>query len=122
MDQTQWEKDATGKPRDPWTFQYYLALEDAETGVVMTFVTGSAGGNGAIGRLCGQFHRNAKNGLPIIRLGASSYKHKAYGRVEVPDFPIIDWTGVVCTAVEERAATISLVPSTRDGMDDEIPF
>src|SRR5262245_32785739 len=27
-DELKWEKDASGKPRDPWTCQYYLALED----------------------------------------------------------------------------------------------
>jgi hypothetical protein len=101
MDEAEWEKDAAGKPRDPWSCQYYLALEDAESGELLTFVTGTTGGNSAIGRLCGQFARNAKNGLPVIRLGASSYKHKSYGRVEVPDFPVIRWTGIA---------------------DDEIPF
>jgi hypothetical protein len=117
-DQSQWEKDGAGKPRDPWSCQYYLALEDAETGELVTFVTSTAGGNGAIGRLCGQFSRNAKNGLPIVRLGSSSYKHKSYGRVEVPDFPVIGWTGVATTA---QAAT--LIPATAsDDVDDEIPF
>jgi hypothetical protein len=31
-DPRQWEKDGTGKPRDPWSRQSYLPLEDAESG------------------------------------------------------------------------------------------
>jgi hypothetical protein len=116
-DESQWEKDSAGKPRDPWTCQYYLALEDVDSGELVTFVTGTAGGNSAIGRLCGQFVRNANNGQPIVRLGASSYKHKSYGRVEVPDFPVVGWTGL---AHSGEAAI--LVPAARDDMDEEIPF
>jgi hypothetical protein len=111
-DASKWEKDAAGKPRDPWCLQYYLALEDLEDGTVLTFVTGTAGCNSAIGRLCGQFWKNAKNGLPIIRLKTSSYKHKSFGRVGVPDFPISGWTGV---AGPQTAAT-------GDELNDQIPF
>jgi len=111
-DESKWEKDATGNPRSPWTFQYYLALEDVESGVLVTFVTGSAGGTAAIGRLCGQYARNASNGLPIIRLGASSYKHKSYGRVEVPNLPVISWTMEVTPALT----------AARNDMDDEVAF
>jgi len=31
-DQSTWETDHNSKPRDPWTRQYYLPLEDNETG------------------------------------------------------------------------------------------
>jgi hypothetical protein len=132
MDQSQWERDTTGKPRDPWVCQYYLALEDPETGEVLTFVSGTAGGNSAIARLCGQFSRNARNGLPIIGLGASSYRHKQYGRVDVPDFPVIGWTGSALAqeAVRDFPVIPGAVPaekpipalSAADEMDDAIPF
>jgi hypothetical protein len=107
--------------------QYHLALEDLETRELLTFVTGTAGGNSAIGRLCGQFARNAKNGLPIIRLAAGSYKHRSYGRVEVPDFPVIGWTGVLVTGdmvpvAEDVAPLVAAATATRGDMDDEIPF
>jgi hypothetical protein len=132
MDQSEWERDTAGKPRDPWVCQYYLALEDAETGELLTFVTGTAGGNSAIGRLCGQFSRNAKNGLPVIRLAASSYRHKHYGRVEVPDFPVIGWTG--SALAQEAVSDFPVIPGAApahepvpvlagaDEMDDAIPF
>src|SRR5262249_22936862 len=132
MDQSQWERDAAGKPRDPWVLQYYLALEDVETGELLTFVTGTAGGTNAIGKLCGQFARNAKNGRPIIRLGASSYKHRSYGRVEVPDFPVIGWTGSALAqgavpdfpVIPGGAPAQEPVPALAraNEMDDDIPF
>jgi hypothetical protein len=70
-----------------------LPLEDAATGEMFTFVTGSQGGNSAIGKLTNQFLRNARRGLPILRLATESYPHKRYGRVEKPLFSLESWTG-----------------------------
>ena len=39
-DRGQWEREPSGAPRDPWSKQYYLPLEDARTGELFTFVTG----------------------------------------------------------------------------------
>jgi hypothetical protein len=47
-DENGWERDGSGKPRDPWSKQYYLPLEDLETGDLVVFVTGSEGGRGAV--------------------------------------------------------------------------
>jgi hypothetical protein len=118
LDQDQWERDAAGKPRDPWALQYYLPVEDMDTGDVAVFVTSSRGGIGAIGQLCDTFAKNVRNGLPIIKLGVSSYKHKAYGRIEVPDFQIVSWskTEADADAVNIDAAALA------DGPVDQIPF
>jgi hypothetical protein len=116
-DPSAWEKDCNGTPRDPWFFQYYLPLEDMDTGELLTFATGTLGGKDAIGRLCSQFVRNARNGLPIIRLIAGSYKHKSFGRVEVPDFSVIGWTGAAESVVHGKTP-----PTVSDDMNDEIPF
>jgi hypothetical protein len=113
-DTASWEKDGTGTPRDPWTRQYYLPLEDVESGELLTFVTGSQGGNTAVGRLASQFVRNSRNGLPIVRLNATSYKHKSFGRVETPDFPVIGWTG--------GEKKISTPAETAKEFNDAIPF
>jgi hypothetical protein len=119
-DQSTWEKDANGTPRDPWTLQYYLPLEDTDTGELLTFVTGSQGGNTAIGRLCSQFVRNAHNGLPIVKLNAGSYRHKSFGRVEVPDFPVIGWTGAAKSVVDGTAPPTASTWAS-DDMNDEFP-
>src|SRR6516164_1593168 len=47
-DESRWETDSKGDPKDPWAFQYALPLEDPDTGELFTFVTGSHGGNSAI--------------------------------------------------------------------------
>ena len=111
-DSDQWETDSSGKPRDPWVFQFYLPLEDAETGEIVVFVASSHGGRGAIGKLCNIFGRNASKGLPIIRLNTSAYKDKLYGRIETPEFPVVSWTGEAAADPKPLKAELN----------DEIPF
>ena len=89
---TQWEKDGTGKPRDPWSRQSYLPLEDVESGEIVVFVSSSQGGRSAIAGLCGKAAQNPQRGKPRVRLGIRSYKHREYGRIETPDFVIVGWT------------------------------
>jgi hypothetical protein len=113
-DNGKWERDPGGLLRDPWSFQWYLPLEDAETGEVVVFVTASHGGRSAVGSLCRIVGRNVRKGTPIIRLNVSSYRHKTYGRIETPDFPIVGWAGVPATEV--------IAPGAAKELDDEIPF
>jgi hypothetical protein len=102
-----WEKDAAGNRIDPWVMQYFLPLHDPETNAVTTYVTNSVGGIAAIGALVNEFTDNTQNGLPVIRLATSSYKHKIYGRVETPDLQVVGWTGK---------------PTLAAALDEEIPF
>jgi hypothetical protein len=114
-DSSTWEKSPSGEAKDPWTKQSYLPLENLETGEVVTFVSGSVGGRQAVSKLCAQASRHiATMGMPIIKLGTESYKHKAYGRMDKPVFTIVRWTG---DAASEPAAV-----STAKEMDDVIPF
>jgi hypothetical protein len=76
---------------DPWVKQYFLPLEDLDTGALAIFVTGSEGGQEAIGRLCQIYARGSRKGLPIVELAADSYKSKRYGRIEIPDRRVIGW-------------------------------
>jgi hypothetical protein len=92
LDESRWERDARGNPRDPWSEQMYLPMEDAETGEIAVFVTGSHGGKGAIRALLNVAGRNLDKG-PVIRLAVSSYRHRTFGRIETPDFPVVSWTG-----------------------------
>jgi hypothetical protein len=119
QDEASWERDATGRPRDPWSQQYYLPMENAETGDVAVFVTGSHGGRGALGKLINCYARNAKNGLPIIKLAVASYKHRTYGRIETPDFPIIGWTGGPPLA---PGGELEPAGASSNDLDDDIPF
>jgi hypothetical protein len=105
------EKDADGEPRDPWCRQWYLPLIAVESGTFLTFVTGSTGGDDAIGDLCRIYGNKMR--LPIVALKTRSYKHKKYGRIETPEFQIVRWD----------TASPTIVPTSEDpgaGMDYEI--
>ena len=110
-----WEKNDRGERRDPWVSQSYLPLETPETGELIVFVSGSAGGRGAIGALVNIASRNLHKGQPIVQLGVRSYKHKQFGRIENPDFPIVGWTGAI-------GGARPVPPSTHPAFDDEIPW
>jgi hypothetical protein len=119
LDPKNWkERDNDGVLRDPWVKQWYLPLTSNEIGDLVTFVTGSAGGDDAITSLC-RVYGNRRDGLlPIVALKAGSYKHKRYGRIETPDFDIVGWFGT---------PTAKPVPETgnaggNDDMNDAIPF
>jgi hypothetical protein len=112
-DQATWEKSPSGEPKDPWTKQSYLPLENIESGEIVTFVSGSHGGRQAISRLCSLAAKHlATMGQPVIKLGTESYKHKSYGRTDKPVLHLVRWTS------EGGAAPTS----AGDVMDDSIPF
>jgi hypothetical protein len=113
-DTATWEKDPkSGEPKDCWTKQSYLPLENIATGEIVTFVSGSYGGRQAISKLCSQAAKHlATMGQPVIKLGTESYKHKHYGRTDKPVLHLVRWTS------EGGAAPAS----TADVMDDVIPF
>lgn len=115
-DQATWEKSPSGEPKDPWTKQSYLPLENIESGEVVTFVSGSDGGRQAVSTLCSKAARYITTmGLPVIKLDTESYKNKRYGGyTHKPVFTIARWTG---DAASEQAAV-----STAKEMDDVIPF
>jgi hypothetical protein len=115
-DPSQWEVDEnTGKPRDPWVFQWLLpmAAVDAE-GDLVVFVTSSKGGMGAIGHLCRVYGRSQRNGLlPIVAIKTASYKHPEWGKIQKPDLPIVGWHGT--------AAPPTAPASDAPVWDDEVP-
>ncbi|MAE44361.1 MAG: hypothetical protein CMF63_05170 [Magnetovibrio sp.] len=91
-----WETDDRGDPKDPWQFTNHLPLKGPETGEEFLFATSTRGGIGAIGAFAkdyGTAYRQKPGKLPVIELRASDYAHpnKAYGRVDVPVFDLVDW-------------------------------
>ena len=122
-DESNWEKNDRGERRDPWVAQSYLPLENLETGELVVFVTGSAGGSTAVGTLVKTASRNLHKGQPIIQLGVRSYKHKQYGRIENPDFPIVGWTGGTGMAPAAPAPAPTLpAKAVHPAFDDQIPY
>jgi hypothetical protein len=118
-DSTKWETDTRGDPQDPWSQQSYLPLEDVESGEILTFVSGSVGGRQAVSRLAGRAARHlALMGLPIVKLGIESYRHKSFGRIDKPDFPIVGWTNP-----NPKQEVVQLVAEkNHDEFGDECPF
>jgi hypothetical protein len=97
--------------------QTYLPLEHPETGELLVFVTGSAGGRNAVGALVRVASLNLQRGLPIIQLGVRSYKHKQFGRIENPEFPIVGWTAGAAAPALAQPATV-----VHPAFDDQIPL
>jgi hypothetical protein len=100
------EKDTNGNPRDPWVAQWYLPLMDIETGDILTFVTGSRGGEIAIGKLLRAFGNKPDDGrMPIVALRTETYKHSKYGRIDTPILAVVGWAGTAPPVVPSNATS-----------------
>ena len=119
LESANWPTDANGVKTDPWQNVSTLPMRDPETGQQFVFTTGSHGGRAAIGKLSfayGRQRQQQDGKLPIIEMGASSYRHKSYGEVHIPVFHIVGW--------KTEADLIAGKPEgdTAEALDDEIPF
>jgi hypothetical protein len=95
MVKEQWEQDGNGRPKDPWAKANYLILISPEDKQVFTFACGSKGGFSAIGELARAFSQHRRmypSQMPVIELGASSYRHPEFGKVAIPVLKIVEWT------------------------------
>lgn len=114
-DRNDWPTDPNGVAVDPWQETTTLPMKCLETGQEFIFTTGSHGGRGAVGKLCTSYgiQRAKRQGeLPIIELGATSYRHKTYGEVHVPVFKITGWQSEAKLIAGEASADF----------DDSVPF
>jgi hypothetical protein len=91
LDPAHWETDSAGKPKDPWTKQFYAPMVNVESGEPAIFVTGSKGGAAAVGGLLAQIARNPLRGNPTIALHVREYKHPQHGRLTNPVLKVIGW-------------------------------
>jgi len=118
QDKDLWEKGLDGKPKDPWSPENQLPVEDIETGERLLFVTTSLGGKIAVEKLCGRYAANIKKGLekglPIIELATTDMPTKAFGLVPRPDLVIVGWEN------DDGGGPIDVTPPNK--MNDEIPF
>lgn len=93
-DESRWEQDDDGKPRDPWQRANYLILKAEDSDQLYTFTTGSKSGLNAIGELCkvyGRQMRQRPDEFPIIALTPDFYIHPKYKKIFVPKFDIVGW-------------------------------
>jgi hypothetical protein len=121
MDDRQWERDSNGKPSDPWQFGFYIRLVDPETEEAFAWSATSNGARRVVGDLLNAFVRRRRKHpeacTPLIRLAADFYKHKDFGRVDIPKLEIVEW----------RASDTPPSLPAPDGSDDaemkdDIPF
>lgn len=100
-DESLWDVDTQGNPRDPWQFTNSLILRNpgksgADEADLFTFSTSSKGGITCVGDLCKTYVRMMKEkgpGNPIVELRTSSYKHSnpEYGRIKKPVLEVVGW-------------------------------
>jgi hypothetical protein len=127
-DESQWDKDLSGEPQDPWRNTRLVYLVNPSTAAAVTFSTSSWGGRGAVVDLGDQIARMRSvhaDAVPIVELRAAEMPTK-YGRKSRPVFKIVEWK----TADAEQAAPVERQITTQKAkqevdfveMDDEIPF
>ena len=113
VDETSWPKNSRGESNDPWQFGYYIQLFD-EDGQAFTWSATSAGAKRAVGNICRQFAKKKIN--PIVKLGASSYRHNEYGKINTPELAVVGWSD------EEPPKPALTVTKPAVELDDSIPF
>jgi hypothetical protein len=94
-DQSLWENDSQGKPRDPWALTQYVPMVD-ETGEIFTFCTTSRGGINALADLARHYgcsRHTHPNDFPVAELQCETYQHSSpqFGRIKVPAFKTVGW-------------------------------
>jgi hypothetical protein len=108
-DHNQWPRAEDGQPEDPWKEAAYLPLKNLKTGAQYTYSTSSLGGCRAVKKLVATYAwqiraapETTANHLPVVELGARSYKHtdRKRGTIFNPVLTGVDW--VPASAVADR--------------------
>jgi hypothetical protein len=116
-DEALWETDDDGKPSDPWRRCRRFQCKSLETGEEFIFSTFSQGGRRAVDKMLRGYHtglRKKLTGIPIICNDVDDYKHPKYGKVFVPQFPIIAW--------KSEAELMGGEPDLDAELNDSIPI
>jgi len=119
LDQSEWEVDEDGRALDPWSECYTVPFKDPASGQEFTFTTSSAGGRRAVSKLIQAWRygqSRGESGLPVVAIGADSYRHKKYGNVDFPTFTIKRWADETDLIAGEVAED-----DPNDDLDD-LPF
>jgi hypothetical protein len=108
-DRTRWPKGDDGQPEDPWREAAYLPLKDLAKGAKFTYSTSSVGGTRAVKQLVATYAwqlraapETTANHLPVVELGARSYRHpdRKRGTIFNPVLTGINW--VPASAVADK--------------------
>jgi hypothetical protein len=92
-DESQWDTDDYGKPKDPWTETLILYLRDGDDDY--TFPTSSYGGrnavNGLLAEIGAEIGNHAHGALAVVEIGTSDYTHKKHGLIDIPTLKLVGW-------------------------------
>jgi len=95
LDEEAWEWGNYG--RDPWQLGWSLPLFNQVNGEEVLYTTDTMGGKDALAALLTAYADRVDSTpvdnkiLPVVELGASSYRHPQRGQVHVPQFDIVAW-------------------------------
>jgi len=129
-DETKWETNQSGAPKDPWQPTYRLVMRDSN-GELVTFVGSSWGARRGLQQLYGRFDRERKGPTlwPVVRLTTEHYPNKTWGPIPEPRFTIIGWAQWDGRPDVKAIASPGPVPTPDDPrtqfaqeLDDSIPF
>jgi hypothetical protein len=94
-DQSQWETDPAGNPRDPWTRTIrMLLIEMAVPHSDLTFSSSAWGAQIALQTLAGAYGLDKHlypGAYPIVELTTKSRQSKSYGKIVGPWFNVVGW-------------------------------
>src|SRR5262249_23735624 len=99
--------DDGGQPEDPWKEAAYLPLKDLGKSAKFTYSTSSVGGTRAVKQLVTTYAwqiraapETTANHLPVVELGARSYKHpdRKRGTIFNPVLTGVDWVPAAAVA------------------------
>lgn len=125
LDQSLWETDPQGNPRDPWSEVRRIVMRDMD-GELLTFSTSSWGGCKALAKLCRDFDRDPQSrtgAWPVVELDRKDRKSADYGLIPEPTLTIVDWDCWDEDAMPDtKAIDAPKAPDMAAEIDDEIPF
>jgi hypothetical protein len=112
LNESEWEKDQNGNPRDPWQRSESMPFI-ASDGEEYCFTTGSWGGHCALVRLQKACRLGAEGRDPLIELATENHKNQFGGVNPRPVFRVIGWVGKTLTPLPKPIGEV---------IDDVIPF
>ena len=131
-DESKWPMGLSGRPADPWVYQYLLPMENVSSGEVQIFVASSFGGRRAVADLCAAYSRRAGKskvgaGQPIVTLQMMLMPTKRFGEVPRQHLEIVGWddgepTEVGGSAPRTPIRDVSEEVLKKQEFEDEIPF
>jgi hypothetical protein len=126
-DESLWESDQQGHPKNPWAPTDLMGLRD-EDGETLTFSTSSWGGRKAIGRLCREYDHLCNRPdhvgkYPVVEIGSRNRQSADFGPIPEPTFGIVSWIKRDENAMPDAEEPEGLkAPDMATELNEEIPF